>query len=77
MEVHFIKSKFISVGYPLPLIDSVIRTFKEDNIVDQNNVIDDNDDEPLIPPYLFEVNKRFILLNLPFCQNNDKKSSFI
>ena len=65
------------MGYPLPLIDSVIRTFKEDNIVDQNNVIDDNDDEPLIPPYLFEVNKRFILLNLPFCQNSAKKSSFI
>ena len=36
-------------------------------MVDQNNVIDDNDGEPLIPPYLFEVNKRFILLNLPFC----------
>ena len=67
MEVQFIKSKFISVGYPLPLIDNVIRTFKEDNIVDQNNITHHNDDEPHIPPYLFEVNKRFILLNLPFC----------
>ena len=62
------------MGYPLPLIDNVIRTFKEDNIVDQDNIIDDNDDEPLIPPYLFEVNKRFILLNLPFWQKNVKKS---
>ena len=74
MEVQFIKSKFTSVGYSLPFIDSVICTFKEDNIVDQNNVIDDNDDEPLIPPYFFEVNKCFILLKLPFCQNNGIKS---
>ena len=73
-EVQIIKSKFKSVGYPLPFIDNVIRTFKEKNIVDQNNVTDDNDDEPLIPPYSFEVNKRFILLKLPFCQNNEIKS---
>ena len=56
-------------------IDNVIRTFKEKNIVDQNNATDDNDDEPLIPPYFFEVNKRFILLKLPFCQNNEMKSN--
>ena len=73
-EVQIIKSKFKSVGYPLPFIDNVIRTFKEKNIVDQNNATDDNDDEPLIPPYFFEVNKRFILLKLPFCQNNEIKS---
>ena len=48
MEVQFIKSKFTSVGYPLPFIDSVICTFKEDNIIDQNNVIDDNDDDTTI-----------------------------
>ena len=52
MEVQFIKSKFLSVGYPLPFIDNVIHTFKEDNIIDQNNIINDNDDEPLIPPFL-------------------------
>ena len=62
MEVQIIKSKFKSVGYPLPFIDNVIRTFKEKNIVDQNNATDDNDDEPLIPPYFFEVNKRFIFI---------------
>ena len=76
MEVQFIKSKFASVGDPLPFIDNVILTFNEDNIVDQNNVIDDNDDEPVIPPYFFEVNKRFILLKLPFCQNIEIKSAF-
>ena len=74
MEVQFLKSKFSSVGYPLPFIANVIHTFKEDNIIDQNNVINDNDDEPLTPPYFFKVNKRFILLKLPFCQNNEIKS---
>ena len=74
MEVLFIKFKCTSVDYPLPFIDNVIGTFKKDNIVDQNNVIDDNDDEPPILPYFFEVNKRFILLKLPLCQNNQIKS---
>ena len=74
MEVQIKKSKFRSVGYPLPFIYNVIRTFKERNIVDQNNVTDDNDDEPLLPRYFFEANKRFILLKLPFCQNNEIKS---
>ena len=55
------------MGYPLPFIDNVIRTFKEKNIVDQNKVTDDNDNEPLLPSYFLEVNQRFILLKLPFC----------
>ena len=50
IEVQIIKSKFKSAGYPLLLIENVIRTFKENNIGDQNIVIDNNDDEPLIPP---------------------------
>ena len=49
-EVQIIKSKFKLLGYPLPFIDNVIRTFKEKNIVDQNNVTDD--DEPLIPHHI-------------------------
>ena len=68
MEVQIIKSKFKSMGYPLSFIDNVILTFKERNIVDQNNVTDDNDDQPLPPPYFFEVYKCFILLKLSFCQ---------
>ena len=51
------------MGYPLPFIDNVIRTFKEKSIVDQNNATGDgdddddenDDDEPRIPPYFFEV----------------------
>ena len=62
------------MGYPLPFIDNIIRTFKERNIVDQNNETNDNDDKPLLPTYFFEVNKRFILLKLPFRQNNEIKS---
>ena len=73
--LRIIKFKFTLVGYLLPFIDKVIGRFKEDNMVNQNNVIDDNDDEPLIPPYFFEVNKRFMLLKLPFCLNNEIKSN--
>ena len=47
IEVQIIKSKFKLVGYPLRFIDNVIRTFKENKIVDQNNVTDDNNDELL------------------------------
>ena len=67
MEVQIIKSKFKSVGYPLPFINNVICTFKERNIDDQNKVTDDNDDEPFTPPYFFEVDKGFMLLKLQFC----------
>ena len=73
MKVRIIKSKFKSVGQTLPFIENAIRTFKEKNIVDQNNIPDDNDDEPLITSYFFEVNQRFILLKLPLCQNIEIK----
>ena len=63
MEVQFIKSKFTSVDYPLLFIDNLICTFKEDYIVDQNNVIVDNDDEPLIPPCFLK------LINVSLCQS--------
>ena len=62
-EVQIIKSKFKPVGYPLSFTDNVIRTFQEKNIDDQNNVVD-NYHESLIPLYLFEVNKCFILSKL-------------
>ena len=48
-------------NYVIPFLGRVKHSklfcsFKEDNIIDQNNVIDDNDDEPLIPPYFFGDN---------------------
>ena len=52
----------------------VLSSFKEKNIVDQNKVTVDNDNDPLILSYFFKVNKRFVLLRLPFCQNNEIKS---
>ena len=66
-EVQIIKSKFKSVDYPLPFTDNVICTFRERNTVDQNNITDDN---------FFVINKRFILLKLPFCQNIEIKSKY-
>ena len=74
-EVKIIKYKFKWLGYPLAFIDNVIRALNEKNMVEQSNVIDHNDDEPLIPLYFFQVNKCFILLKLPFCKNNGIKSN--
>ena len=34
----------------------------------------DDDNEPLIPPYFFAVNERFILFKLLYCQKNEIKS---
>ena len=38
------------MDYPLPFIDNVIRTFKERNTAEQNNVANDNDDKPVLLP---------------------------
>ena len=37
-EVQIIKSKFKSVGYPLPFTDNAICAFEENNIGGQNKV---------------------------------------
>ena len=34
----------------------------------------DNEDDYIIPPYLFEEEKPFILLKLPLCEQNEVKS---
>ena len=47
---------------------------KKKTTVDHNNITGDNDHESLKPPHFFEVNKRFILSKLPFCQNNGIRS---
>ena len=62
-DIHFDQCKSADIAF-LACLKGI-----RDNVKDnQNNVTDDNDDEPLLPTYFFEVNKRFILLKLPFCQ---------
>ena len=71
-EIKIIRNKFIKADYPNPFINSVINQYKNKSNRETQE-LDDNDDF-IIPPYLFETEKQFILLKLPFCELNEQKS---
>ena len=64
-EVLNIKQKFKNVGFPIRFIDSVIRDFR-------TNPIDETDDD-IIPMWLFDDRKDFVI-KLPFCPKNEEVS---
>ena len=61
-EVLRIKKKFLSAGFPIRFINSVVEDFTKIP-----------DDEPLIPNWLFD-NRLVKTLRLPFCHNNEISS---
>ena len=67
-EIKTIRKKFIKADYPVPFINSVINQYK-DKIKEK-----EIDDDYIIPPFLFKEEKPFILLKLPFCEQNEQKS---
>ena len=69
-EVKNINKKFIKADYPKAFINSVITQFNREE-VNKETV---EEDEPLIPPDFFEVEKPFQLLYLPYCEKNEAKS---
>ena len=69
-EIQTIHKKFIKADYPRPFVNSVINQYKDKTKEQQI----DNEDDYIIPPYLFEEEKPFILLKLPFCEQNEVKS---
>ena len=66
-EVETIRSKFLTAGFPTKFVDSVIRNF----LNPEQSV---EDDLPLIPPYFFEKPNPFILIELPYCAENERLS---
>ena len=56
-----IKEKFVKAEYPLAFINSVLRDFNNKTIPP---VADE--DEYIIPPYLFETPKKKIRISIPF-----------
>ena len=60
-EVKIIKKKFLSAGYPVRFVESVITQFKDDNI------------ERLIPKQLFEEEDERPLcrIKVPYCRKNE------
>ena len=66
-EVKIIKKKFIKAGFPEKFVESVIRNFleKEEN---------KEEDLPLIPSFFFEEQPPFLLIELPYCSENERLS---
>ena len=64
-EVSLIHKKFVTAGFPDRFVSSVIDNF--------NNPAPCGDDF-LIPPYLFEEPSPFILVEIPFCPENERLS---
>ena len=65
-EVILIRNKFKSAGYSVRFIDSVIHDFT----TAQTN----EDNELIIPPWLFEIKKKIVLVEIPYCLKNKSSS---
>ena len=57
-EIQTFRKKFIKADYPTPFINSVINQYN--NKTKEQQI--DNEDDYIIPPYLFEEEKPFILI---------------
>ena len=62
-EKDVIRDKFKNAGFPLRFTESVIKDF-------ETKLSDDR----LIPKFLFEEKKKFVLIELPFCESNESLS---
>ena len=66
-EIQTTRKKFIKADYLRPFVNSVINQYNNKTKEQQL----DNDDDYTIPPCLFEEENPFILLKLPFCEQNE------
>ena len=64
-EINRIKKKFSDVGFPMKFIESVIRDFQK--------TPDINDEERIIPEWLFDDRVEFYV-RIPFCPKNEEIS---
>ena len=62
-EVTLIRNKFKLTGYPMPFVNSMIHEFTTTQTNRDNGFI--------IPPWLFEVQKKTVLLEIPYCLKNE------
>ena len=66
-EVEFIRKKYLSAGFPYRFVDSTIHNFS-------NPDPSRDEDLPLIPNFFFEPPLPFILIELPYCPENERYS---
>ena len=65
-EVELICCKYYNAGFPTRFVDPVIRNFESPKSCD-------DEDLPLIPTYFLEA-PPFILIDVPYCPENEKHS---
>ena len=63
-EKQIIREKFSNAGFPIRFTDSVITQFEDKQ----------NDDGLIIPEFLFKEPKKFVLIEIPFCESNESLS---
>ena len=68
-EVKNIKEKFSKANFPLRFINSVVAQFNNSTY---NNNERNKEDEMIIPPQLFEIPKKMLFSQLPFCEADEK-----
>ena len=64
-EISIIKTKYLNADYPIKFIDNVINQFQSAQEEKNNN------EEYLIPPFLFEEPKETIMIEIPYCEQNE------
>ena len=70
-EVKNIKEKFSKANFPRRFINRVVVQFNNSTY---NNNGRNEADEMIIPPHLFEIRKKMLFLQAPFCEANEKRS---
>ena len=65
-EIEIIRYKYKNAQYPYRFVASIIENFRKS----QNEELEDS---LIIPDYLFKENKPNILIEIPFCEKNEKK----
>ena len=63
-EICRIKKKFLAADYPQKFVERVIRNF-------ENDKIESVGDHYIVPPRFFNVAKPVIIVENPFCTNNE------
>ena len=64
-EIPKIKQKFLNADYPHKFINSVIDNFQEKS---------EETDDYIIPPGFFDVPKKAVLVDIPYCPKNEEFS---
>ena len=63
-EIYRIKKKFLAADYPQKFVERVIRNF-------ENDKIESVGDHYIVPPRFLNIVKAIIIVEIPFCTNNE------